>query len=410
MKILHTVEKYFPEKGGMQEVVKQLSERMVLLGHSVDVATTKNAERKTTVINGVNIKEFNIHGNAVLGISGKKEEYTDFLKKSDYDIIVNFAAQQWATDLMLDILPEIKGKKVFVPTGFSMLHDRKYSEYYKKMTRIWGNYDLTVFLSNNYQDIDLFRKHKFNKFVIIPNGADEKEFAVNDNKINLGKYDVQENEKVILSVGSHTGQKGHKELIEIYQKLKLENSKLVIIGNTFSESGLKRGIRRLLGKDCEYNCIKSAEALNKKFMKNNTKKEILVLNLDRTETIAFYKRADLFLFPSNIECSPIVLFEACAAGTPFAASSAGNSAEIAEWTEGGIILPTKKLKNRVKVSIDHSAKLVNNMMSDEKLLLRMSERGKENFINKYTWKKIAEKYVNIYTRLINGEKIINDNW
>ena len=35
MKILHTVEFYHPSIGGMQEVVKQLSERLVLLGHEL---------------------------------------------------------------------------------------------------------------------------------------------------------------------------------------------------------------------------------------------------------------------------------------------------------------------------------------------------------------------------------------
>jgi len=39
MKILHTVESYTPSINGMQQVVKQLSERLVLLGHDVTVAT-----------------------------------------------------------------------------------------------------------------------------------------------------------------------------------------------------------------------------------------------------------------------------------------------------------------------------------------------------------------------------------
>ena len=55
MKILHTVEFYHPSIGGMQEVVKQLSERLVLLGHDVTVATTKMSERKESCINGVKI-------------------------------------------------------------------------------------------------------------------------------------------------------------------------------------------------------------------------------------------------------------------------------------------------------------------------------------------------------------------
>ena len=35
MKILHTVEFYHPSQGSMQEVVRQISERLVKLGHKV---------------------------------------------------------------------------------------------------------------------------------------------------------------------------------------------------------------------------------------------------------------------------------------------------------------------------------------------------------------------------------------
>ena len=46
MKILHTVEFYHPSVGGMQEVVKQLSERLVRLGHNVTVATSQLKEAR----------------------------------------------------------------------------------------------------------------------------------------------------------------------------------------------------------------------------------------------------------------------------------------------------------------------------------------------------------------------------
>ena len=55
------------------------------------------------------------------------------------------------------------------------------------------------------------------------------------------------------------------------------------------------------------------------------------------EVVEAFFAADLFLFPSLIECSPLVLFEAAAAGTPFIATDVGNSREIAEWTGAGLI-------------------------------------------------------------------------
>ena len=88
MKILHTVEFYYPSKGGIQEVVKQVSERLVKYGHNVTVATTKLADRKLKVINGVNIKEFEISWNMVRGITGEVGTYNDYLLSTNFEIFV----------------------------------------------------------------------------------------------------------------------------------------------------------------------------------------------------------------------------------------------------------------------------------------------------------------------------------
>ena len=73
---------------------------------------------------------------------------------------------------------------------------------------------------------------------------------------------------------------------------------------------------------------------NESTLFKNKNMRILILNIDREETVAFYQTADLFLFPSNIECSPIVLFEAMASKTPFLVTDVGNSKEIISWSEG----------------------------------------------------------------------------
>ena len=98
MKILHTVEFYHPSVGGMQEVVKQLSERLVRLGHDVTVSTTQLSDRRDKVINGVTVEGFAVKGKLAVGIDGELERYQQFLLNGEFDIVTNFAAQQWATD------------------------------------------------------------------------------------------------------------------------------------------------------------------------------------------------------------------------------------------------------------------------------------------------------------------------
>src|SRR5665647_3566584 len=146
MKILHTVQSYLPSRHGMQEVVTQLSENLLKMGHDVTIATVYDENRTSNVINGVKIAEFKIKGNFVSGMTGEIGLYQNFLKSNDFDIITNFAAQQWATDLMLPILKELKAKKVFVPTGFSALNIPSYKAYFENMKTWMKGYDANVFL------------------------------------------------------------------------------------------------------------------------------------------------------------------------------------------------------------------------------------------------------------------------
>jgi len=186
MKILHTVKQYHPSTGGMYEVVRQLSERLVRFGHNVTVATTKLPDGYNPDFNGVKIKEFDVYGNFVSGIKGDVEEYQDFLINSDFDIVTNFAAQQIMTDAMLPILDKISAKKVFVPTGFAAFHVNEYQEYYKKMEDWFKKFDANIFLSNNYQDINYARKSGAKNITVIPNGASSDEF-LKKNGIDIRK-------------------------------------------------------------------------------------------------------------------------------------------------------------------------------------------------------------------------------
>src|SRR5688572_7509110 len=108
MKIFHCVESYFPAVGGMQEVVKQLSERLVKLGHDVTVLTRFHPDRGFSELNGVKIRTFNITGNPRKVENANDQEYVDFLLNGECDVITFFAAQQWATNLALPILKQIK--------------------------------------------------------------------------------------------------------------------------------------------------------------------------------------------------------------------------------------------------------------------------------------------------------------
>lgn len=382
MKILHTVESYLPSANGMSEVASQISEHLVALDHEVTVVTGKN-QRRDRVINGVNVFEFDISGNEARGYRGDIDSYQNFILNSNFDIMTNFAAQQWATDLVLPLLDNIKAKKVFVPTGFSALFDPQYHQYFENMKSWFHKYDMNVFLSDDYRDIKFARENNVNNTIIIPNGADEKEF-LRKSKTNIRNIlGLPENCFLILHVGSHTGVKGHREAIQIFQKANIPNSCLLIIGNARTK--------------CLYECIINSTINNLK----SRKQPIKIKNYSRDLTIAAYQQADIFLFPSNIECSPIVLFEAAASKTPFLATDVGNSKEIADWLQSGLILPTSKDdKNYSFAKVDESAKILKDLSINKNQRLKMSKAGFNNWKSNYTWAKISDRYEHLYKSLL----------
>jgi len=385
--ILHTVEFYLPSQGGMQEVVKQLSERLARRGHAVTVATTELPARAGREINGVRMEEFSVSGNQVRGFTGEAERYRQFLRDSRFDIVTNFAAQQWATDLALPLLPDLAAKKVFVPTGFSGLYAPEYAAYFESMKTWMGQYDANVFLSDDYRDVNFARANGIGRGVLIPNGAAADEFGptpAGDVRRRLG---IPKTHLLILLVGSHTGLKGHAEAIQIFERAQIREATLLIVANR-------------VGPGCRRSCYKKWARFALSPANWRARKRLLIRSLSRAETIAAYHVADLFLFPSNVECSPLVLFECLASRTPFLTTDVGNAQEIIAWSGGGRLLPTRKDGDGLShADIAGSARLVERTASDPAGRAAMAEAGHTAWLARFTWEKITEDYERLYRSL-----------
>jgi glycosyltransferase involved in cell wall biosynthesis len=125
-------------------------------------------------------------------------------------------------------------------------------------------------------------------------------------------------------------------------------------------------------------------------------KRVLCTNLSRPDLVQAFMAADLFVFASIVEYSPLVLFEAAAAGTPFLSVPVGNAEEIAQWTSGGMICPAAK-DERDYVRVDPSvlAREMERCMGDPDLLARIGATGKEKWRRMFTWQSIVPQYASI---------------
>ncbi|HTW98637.1 MAG TPA: glycosyltransferase family 4 protein, partial [Acidimicrobiales bacterium] len=354
MRVLHAAEFYPPSRGGAQEVVRQISERLARLGHDVTVATTRLAERRLGTLNGVRLEEFPVAGNRALGYRGDVASYQRFLRESRFDVVLSYACQQWTTDAFLEVADEVRAVKVCAPCGYSGLHDERYAAYFAELPRLLAKMDATVYHSAWYQDIELARSHGLANLHVIPNGAAAEEFrtaASADVERFRTRRDVRG--ALVLAVGTHTGTKGHLEAMTAFSLAPTGPATLLVVGNGSPGAG------------CFDRCAEQAMRLAR--VLRPAGKQILVRDLSRDELVVALEAADVLIHLSRVECSPIVLFEAAASGTPFLSSDAGNAREIAAWTGAGVVVGSRARGGEVRYSPWRAAAALTEMLRNQTL-------------------------------------------
>lgn len=424
MQILIGTDYYHPSVGGQQIVLKEIAERLVNLGHKVTVATSKMQSRHANNHNGVNIQEFDIEGSYVHGLKGKANDYQNFVLNGGFDVILIKAAQGWTVDALIPILDKIKIRKVFIPCGFSALYDPYYSEYYKIMPDILRQFDHLIFYASDYRDINFARRHNITNFSIIPNGASKIEFSVPRESDFRERLNINKKDFVILTVGTFTGGKGHYELAQAFQIANFDRQAVLILNGNLPDKEarftisrlakeyLKMGprsmLRRILFDFFVFIGIKKIQRkkdwsdIAKEVNSEKSNKKIIITDLQRQDVIQAFLNSDLFVFASNIEYSPLVLFESAAAGLPFLTVPVGNAKEIIQWTNGGVLCPAPANSNgRINVDPQILAEEIMKLVNDPSKREQLGKEGQKNWSNKLTWEKITTEYEKVLNGIYN---------
>lgn len=423
MNILFCCQFYAPSVGGVQEVIKQLAERMAAHGHKVTVATTRLPNREFDVMNGVNIKEFSVAGNLASGMSGEIGAYQAYIQHGGFDVMLVYAAQQWTFDALWPVLDKINFPKVFVPCGFSGLYEPGYAQYYRDMRAVMKKFEHLVFHAGKYRDIDFARQLGMENYSVIPNGASEEEFRVVPDHSFRQRHGIAETSFLFLTVGSFTGLKGHLELAQAFAQMRVpEGRHATLILNGNAVQALDQSLGRLWGKfrglvmthgwrhavsqvvRKVWGAVDSPQAIAARINGAAQNKRVLITDFPRAELTQAYMAADLFVFASNIEYSPLVLFEAAAAGTPFLAVEVGNSAEIAQWTGAGVMCPSSvDAKGYTRVDAGILAKSMADLMSQPQRLQELGAAGRRSWLERLTWSKIELQYEQIFEQLVKAK-------
>ena len=143
----------------------------------------------------------------------------------------------------------------------------------------------------NKSNLKFFIKNKLykknNSYFLIPASG------INKNKYKKIKIYKKKNEILFLFVGRLIKSKGIQDLIYIFNKLKINNKKLLIIGKEDKFSPEAVNINNLIKNNKKIHHIKESNHLER-----------------------YYNKADIFLFPSYSEGMPTVVMEAFSCGLP----------------------------------------------------------------------------------------------
>ena len=124
--------------------------------------------------------------------------------------------------------------------------------------------------------------------------------------------------------------------------------------------------------------------------------------LPKSEIIALYSGAEVFVCPSIYEPFGIINLEAMACGTPVVASAVGGIPEVVVHGETGLLVPVEQMNVAPfePVNADtfafHLAEAINELMRDEARRRSMGEKARRRVEENFSWEAIARKTAELY--------------
>ena len=330
MKILFTVENYYPKMSGVPVVTRYLAEGLQRLNHEVCIATRWIEGRdEKEEYNGITIYRFHINYNLIKKTSGDLLEYKNFCINSGFNAIVCECSQCVTTDALLPYLKDYKGKKVFHSHGFSgmllkpfeikdtirntvanTLNYFNWRRYYNNYFKNYINqFDKVFCLSEVDSSKDYLETYAPGKVSVLSNAADDMFFEYDELSSNpLNKYAPKFNGNYYISIANYNEYKNQIGILEEFYKLEENNNSMVFVGSTPTSY---------------YNeLLREKHELDKKYGKRNV---YCLTGVNRMDIPGIIGNATLYLVGSRFEEFSISLIESMALGVPFVSTNVGNA-------------------------------------------------------------------------------------
>lgn len=366
MKIVQVCPRYYPDIGGVETHVKEISERLVKREFEVEVVCTDPSGKhpKEELINGVKVRRFRSVAPSDAYFFAPQIYF--YLKKAKCDVI--HAHNYRALPMLFAALAARKSKAKFVITthlGFSKIGKLPYYIYNPVFgNMIFKSSDKIVVVSPAELD-EIPQLKKYNSKVIwIPNGIDFPKYE--------GVSQDVKNKEIfnLLYVGRLERQKGIDTAIRIIHRLRNYPVHLNIVGT----GPYRQNLEKLTSK------------LNiNKFVSFEGK-------IEEEDLIKFYNKSHTFLLLSEYEAHSMALTEAMGFGLVPIVSNVGGNPYIVNNDKTGFLVdyPTNE---------EYVANLITKLFEEKSFLMEISKNTKSEALSKYDINEIVNKYILLYKEL-----------
>lgn len=379
MRIIQSTIRYSPALGGVEEYVKQISERLAKRKHQVSVFASdleeihsfKRIKNKPDEINGVKIKRgytipFRLRDYVIM------PSLPLMMAQEETDIIHGHCFMQFPMDVAL-VLSRIKRVPFVFNPYFTVLGESSFlgTMYKKTLGRLALQADVVITISDF--ESRLIKKSGFpvKRLEMIYPGVDFGEFE----RVNYNVYKRYglEKQNIVLFVGRLDKNKGVDTLVEAAPFIlrDVPETAFFIIGPDFGEAAK---LQQLAKENKVSEKIKFAGSL------------------DRPDLISAFKNAKVFVLPSRYEAFGIALIEAMAAKLPVVASDCSAIPYVVNNGRTGLLFPLNDKKRL--------AECILQLLADQNLREKIGLEGYSDVKEKYNWDKNVDKLEDIYNSLL----------
>lgn len=347
-------------------------------GHECGIvyyAKKGNGKNEIIESQGVNIKIYHLEGiNFLKGAIYEKSIYEICDK---YDIIQIYECDKIMSWLLYKRYPQ----KVILYHGpyeatFTWKHNL-YTRIFYKIFAKRANYIEATTLTKSVLAENSLKQKGFKNISTIGVALDDGKFKKIDNtKIHIIKKIKKENIN-LLYVGKLEKRRNIIFLIEILEKLIKENNKyrLILVGK-----GNKKYVDKVF-----------------KFARKKGLMDYIIYeeSINQENIKQLYDQCDVFLLPTSYEIFGMVLLEAMYFKIPVITTLNGGSSTLIQNRKNGIICELYKTEDWKKE--------INYLVENKEFKRNIIENAYNTIIDKYTWDKLSDDFIENYKIKINGK-------